>query len=172
MAGDESCGSLRKSSAGPIGVGHGQDPSVRDRPTCLPTGFVRDSILPDPPRPNTGRQGGMHRNLDPAYAIPEMRLVKNLVVDLPHRTSGPSLPWRRGERVRDREFHGGDRGMRRVSIHSHCAGHTWRTHVQSRFSTTSRTLCVNSRRLERWPVVVSPMRNTRMQWRASRSAST
>ena len=49
--------------------------------------FRRDSILSDPPKPNMGRQGGMHRNPHPAYAIPETRLVKNLVVDLPHRTS-------------------------------------------------------------------------------------
>ncbi len=49
--------------------------------------FRRDSIPPGPPKPNMSRQGGMHRNLHPAYAIPETRFVKNLVVDLPHRTS-------------------------------------------------------------------------------------
>lgn len=49
--------------------------------------FRRDPIGPYVPAPNMGRQGGMHRNLDPPYAIPETRLVKNLVTDLPHRTS-------------------------------------------------------------------------------------
>ena len=49
--------------------------------------FRRNPEGPYTPAPNKGRQGGMHRNLDPAYAIPETRLVKNLVTDLPHRTS-------------------------------------------------------------------------------------
>ena len=49
--------------------------------------FRRSPIGPHAPAPNMGRQGGLHRNLDPAYAIPETRLVKNLVTDLPHRTS-------------------------------------------------------------------------------------
>lgn len=37
--------------------------------------------------PNLGNHAGMHRNLEPAYAFPETRLVKNLVTRLPHRTS-------------------------------------------------------------------------------------
>ncbi|WP_223423152.1 molybdopterin cofactor-binding domain-containing protein [Tateyamaria pelophila] len=37
--------------------------------------------------PNMGTHAGMHRNLDPAYAFPDKRLVKNLVRGLPHRTS-------------------------------------------------------------------------------------
>ena len=49
--------------------------------------FRRSPADPYTPAPNMGRQGGMHRNLDPAYTIPETRLVKNLVTNLPHRTS-------------------------------------------------------------------------------------
>ena len=37
--------------------------------------------------PNMGTHAGIHRNLDPIYAFPEKRLVKNLVRGLPHRTS-------------------------------------------------------------------------------------
>ena len=44
-------------------------------------------IGPTPATPNLGRHTGMHRNLDPAYAFAHKRLVKNLVPDLPHRTS-------------------------------------------------------------------------------------
>lgn len=36
---------------------------------------------------NMNRHGGMHRNLDPIYGFSQKRLVKNLVDDLPHRTS-------------------------------------------------------------------------------------
>ncbi|MCG6904277.1 MAG: molybdopterin-dependent oxidoreductase, partial [Rhodobacter sp.] len=46
-----------------------------------------DAIAPLPPSPNMNRHGGMHRNLDPVYDIPVKRLVKNLIGDLPHRTS-------------------------------------------------------------------------------------
>ena len=49
--------------------------------------FRHHPVGPNPPSPNMARQGGLHRSLDPAYAIPETRLVKNLVTDLPHRTS-------------------------------------------------------------------------------------
>lgn len=37
--------------------------------------------------PNLAPHGGMHRNLDPAYAFPTKRLVKNLVAGGPLRTS-------------------------------------------------------------------------------------
>ena len=37
--------------------------------------------------PNMGNHAGLHRNLDPVYAFPEKRLIKNLVRGLPHRTS-------------------------------------------------------------------------------------
>ncbi len=49
--------------------------------------FRADPVGPARPEPNLNRQGGMHRNLDPVYRLPEVRLVKNLVADLPHRTS-------------------------------------------------------------------------------------
>ncbi len=44
-------------------------------------------IEPGPAAPSLIRHGGLHRNLDPLYAFPERRLVKNLVRDLPLRTS-------------------------------------------------------------------------------------
>ncbi|MEQ8194729.1 MAG: molybdopterin-dependent oxidoreductase, partial [Rhodospirillales bacterium] len=39
------------------------------------------------PRPNMGHHGGIHRNMDPLYAFPERRLIKNLVHEMPMRTS-------------------------------------------------------------------------------------
>jgi CO/xanthine dehydrogenase Mo-binding subunit len=39
------------------------------------------------PKPNRGAHGGIHRNLDPLYAFPERRLIKNLVYEMPMRTS-------------------------------------------------------------------------------------
>lgn len=44
-------------------------------------------IGPTPATANLGKHAGMHRNLDPTYDIETKRLVKNLVPDLPHRTS-------------------------------------------------------------------------------------
>ena len=49
-------------------------------------------FLADPPpvfvpKPAMERHIGIHRNLDPIYTFPERRLVKNLVRDLPLRTS-------------------------------------------------------------------------------------
>lgn len=38
-------------------------------------------------RPNMNRQGGLQRNLDPAYDIPDTRYVKNLIGEMPLRTS-------------------------------------------------------------------------------------
>ena len=49
--------------------------------------FRADPIGPPAAQPNMARHGGMHRNLDPIYAIPHKRFVKNLVTNLPHRTS-------------------------------------------------------------------------------------
>ncbi|NNE80669.1 MAG: xanthine dehydrogenase family protein molybdopterin-binding subunit [Silicimonas sp.] len=49
--------------------------------------FRETPIGPTPAAPNMGVHAGMHRNLDPVYAIENKRLVKNLVPDLPHRTS-------------------------------------------------------------------------------------
>ncbi len=44
-------------------------------------------IEPAPAAPNMAAHGGMHRNLDPIYDFGSTRLVKNLVSDLPLRTS-------------------------------------------------------------------------------------
>lgn len=49
--------------------------------------FRADPIGPIPASPNLGRHAGMHRNLEPIYNFPKSRLVKNLVRDLPLRTS-------------------------------------------------------------------------------------
>lgn len=39
------------------------------------------------PQPNMASHGGIHRNLDPLYDFPQRRLVKNLVRNMPLRTS-------------------------------------------------------------------------------------
>jgi nicotinate dehydrogenase subunit B len=49
--------------------------------------YRADPIGPIAATPNLGNHAGMHRNLAPAYPMPETRLVKNLVTGLPHRTS-------------------------------------------------------------------------------------
>lgn len=49
--------------------------------------FRANPIGPIPASPNLGHQVGIHRNLEPIYAFPRTRLVKNLVADLLHRTS-------------------------------------------------------------------------------------
>ncbi len=49
--------------------------------------FRSNRRSPIKPAPNLNRQGGMHRNLDPAYTIPSTRFVKNLVTGLPFRSS-------------------------------------------------------------------------------------
>jgi CO/xanthine dehydrogenase Mo-binding subunit len=49
--------------------------------------FRADAMAPYVSPPNMGTHAGVHRNLDPIYAFPEKRLVKNLVRGLPHRTS-------------------------------------------------------------------------------------
>lgn len=60
----------------------------RAGPSRLLANRLRADALPAPTAlPNMNRQGGMHRNLDPAYAVGERRTIKNLVPGLPHRTS-------------------------------------------------------------------------------------
>ncbi|SMX41074.1 molybdopterin cofactor-binding domain-containing protein [Maliponia aquimaris] len=60
----------------------------RAGPAKLIANWYRDPPLsPAPVKPNMNQHGGLHRNLTPIYAIPETRLVKNLVADMPHRTS-------------------------------------------------------------------------------------
>lgn len=49
--------------------------------------FRAASIGPQPGAPNMNRHGGLHRNLVPIYDIPETRYVKNLVPEMPLRTS-------------------------------------------------------------------------------------
>ncbi|MEX2454354.1 MAG: molybdopterin cofactor-binding domain-containing protein [Rhodospirillaceae bacterium] len=54
--------------------------------------LLSSRFLADPPprfvaKPSMERHIGIHRNLDPIYAFPERRLVKNLVRGLPLRTS-------------------------------------------------------------------------------------
>jgi CO/xanthine dehydrogenase Mo-binding subunit len=44
-------------------------------------------IAPQPALPNLNHHGGLHRNLDPIYEIPQKRLVKNLIPTVPLRTS-------------------------------------------------------------------------------------
>ena len=87
----DGAGRIARLSAEAIGGTYGGRPrSGPDRAgpaRLLANRFRRDPVEPHAPRPNMAREGGIHRNLDPAYAIPETRLVKNLVTDLPHRTS-------------------------------------------------------------------------------------
>ncbi len=57
-------------------------------PSRLLSNLLRADPFPAPVAiPNMKAQGGMHRNLDPVYAVGETRFVKNLVSGLPHRTS-------------------------------------------------------------------------------------
>lgn len=53
----------------------------------LANGFRTDSIEPQPGVPNMNRHGGLHRNLVPIYDIPETRFVKNLIPQMPLRSS-------------------------------------------------------------------------------------
>ncbi len=63
---------------GPDRAGAGRLLSNRLRATPVP---------PPPPLPNMNNHGGMHRNLEPVYAIADRRLVKNLMPGVVHRTS-------------------------------------------------------------------------------------
>ncbi|MBD19935.1 MAG: aldehyde dehydrogenase [Rhodospirillaceae bacterium] len=53
----------------------------------LPLKYCGVGIKPLVPKPNMSRHAGLHRNLDPLYNFEDKRLVKNLVRDLPLRTS-------------------------------------------------------------------------------------
>lgn len=53
----------------------------------LATRYLAEPVAPFYPNPTMGRHAGIHRNLDPLYDFPNKRLVKNLVRDLPLRTS-------------------------------------------------------------------------------------
>ncbi|MFP7671880.1 molybdopterin cofactor-binding domain-containing protein [Marivita sp. S0852] len=54
----------------------------------LASNTLRDTDVPRfVPEPNMNRHAGLHRNLDPIYRLPDRKLVKALVPDLPLRPS-------------------------------------------------------------------------------------
>lgn len=53
----------------------------------LASRFRAEPLPPWTGEPNMNRHGGMHRNLDPIYAVGERRLVKSLASGMPLRTS-------------------------------------------------------------------------------------
>ncbi|MEM6971563.1 MAG: molybdopterin cofactor-binding domain-containing protein [Pseudomonadota bacterium] len=53
----------------------------------LASRFREDALAPYIGEPNMNREGGLHRNLEPPYAVGPRRLVKNLVPSMPLRTS-------------------------------------------------------------------------------------
>ncbi len=67
----------------------------RPRPTgggegparLLAAGYLEDPAPPFVPQPSMVNHAGLHRNIDPYYTFPSVRAVKNLVRDLPLRTS-------------------------------------------------------------------------------------
>ncbi|MFK7763156.1 MAG: molybdopterin cofactor-binding domain-containing protein [Roseobacter sp.] len=60
----------------------------RAGPARLAANIARDCDVPRfVPEPNLNRHAGLHRNLDPIYDIPDLRLIKALVPDLPLRPS-------------------------------------------------------------------------------------
>ncbi len=60
----------------------------RAGPARLAANALRGADVPRfVPGPNMNAHGGLHRNLDPIYRVPEAALVKALVPDLPLRTS-------------------------------------------------------------------------------------
>ena len=69
--------------------------SMRPRPGAggagparlLATRYLANAIQPYNPQPNMQKHGGIHRNMDPLYKFPNKRLVKNLVRNMPLRTS-------------------------------------------------------------------------------------
>ena len=69
--------------------------SMRPRPgpgragaaRLLSTRFLAEPLEPPVMGPAMGRHMGIHRNLDPLYDLPEKRLVKHLVRDMPLRVS-------------------------------------------------------------------------------------
>ena len=62
-------------------------PNMAGPARLLSNRFRADPPPPFIPKPQMGRHIGIHRNLDPLYVFPQKRLVKNLVHDLPLRTS-------------------------------------------------------------------------------------
>ncbi|MDA0661428.1 MAG: molybdopterin-dependent oxidoreductase, partial [Proteobacteria bacterium] len=74
---------------------HSDTHSMRPRPGAggagparlLSTRHLADAIQPYAPQPNMQKHGGIHRNMDPLYDLPNKRLVKHLVRGMPLRTS-------------------------------------------------------------------------------------
>jgi nicotinate dehydrogenase subunit B len=62
-------------------------PGMAGPARLLANHFRADPIGPQRGQPNMNRQGGLQRNLDPIYDIPETRHVKNLIPDMPLRSS-------------------------------------------------------------------------------------
>nr|WP_283054241.1 molybdopterin cofactor-binding domain-containing protein [Thetidibacter halocola] len=60
----------------------------RAGPARLSANSLRDTDVPRfVPEPNMNNHAGLHRNFDPIYTVPDKRLVKALVADLPLRPS-------------------------------------------------------------------------------------
>jgi CO/xanthine dehydrogenase Mo-binding subunit len=60
----------------------------RAGPARLAANTLRDTDVPRfVPEANMNRHAGLHRNLDPIYTVPDRRMVKALVADLPLRPS-------------------------------------------------------------------------------------
>ncbi|MEL0107249.1 MAG: molybdopterin cofactor-binding domain-containing protein [Rhodospirillaceae bacterium] len=53
----------------------------------LASRFIDENYEFPKPFPNMGSHGGIHRNIDPLYEFPKRRLIKNMVFDMPMRTS-------------------------------------------------------------------------------------
>lgn len=62
-------------------------PDMAGPARLLSNRFRADPPPPFVPKPAMARHVGIHRNLDPIYTLPKKRLVKNLVRNLPLRTS-------------------------------------------------------------------------------------
>lgn len=62
-------------------------PNMAGAARLLSSRFTENPPPPFVPQPAMIRHMGLHRNLDPLYTFPNKRLVKNLVRDLPLRTS-------------------------------------------------------------------------------------
>lgn len=53
----------------------------------LASQFRKRALTPPPAKPALGSHSGLHRNQDPIYEFAQRRIIKNLVHDLPMRTS-------------------------------------------------------------------------------------
>jgi CO/xanthine dehydrogenase Mo-binding subunit len=53
----------------------------------IATRFRDENYTFPKPFPNMGSHGGIHRNIDPLYVFPDRRFIKNMVFEMPMRTS-------------------------------------------------------------------------------------